>query len=331
MRQRIALVVLLPLLLLLSGTAGYAIIEGWSAFDALYMTVITLTTIGFGETHPLSGGGRLFTMALALGGIFSLFYAGTEVVRFTVSGELRNILGRRRMEKLIAGLDDHVVVCGYGRMGQYVCEEFSRQAIPFVVIDRDPARLADVHLANGHTVQGDATDDAVLREAGIERARSLVTVVASDSDNLFITMSARLLNERLSIVARAEETATPAKLLRAGATRVISPYVLSGARVAQAVLKPTVVDLLELATRKEHLDLQIEEVPIRAGAKVDGRSIAESGLRTSVGLILVAVKQRSGHMLFNPKDDAALAVGDTLIVMGRREQLDVAERLATGS
>ena len=324
------LVTLLPLLLLVGGTAGYRLIEGWSVFDALYMSVITLTTVGFGEVHPLSRGGRAFTVFLALGGVFTLFYAATEVTRAVITGELRRVLGRRRMEKRIADLKQHVIVCGYGRVGQYVCDEFSRRGLPFVLIERDADRLAELTMPNEHPLLDDATDDGTLREAGIDRARAVVVVVATDADNLFITMSARLLNDKIPIIARAEESTSIAKLRRAGATRVVSPYVIGGNRVAEAVLHPAVVDFIEVATQREHLDLQIEELRIGPASGVRGQTIAASGLRGEMRLILVAIKRRSGHMEFNPGDEASIEEGDTLIVMGRREQLDRAERVAAG-
>jgi voltage-gated potassium channel len=327
--SRLLIVVLCPIVLLGIGTAGYEAIEGWSAFDALYMTVITLTTVGFGEVHPLSTGGRAFTVFLALGGVFTLFYTATEVARAVISGELRRLLGRRRMEKRIADLRQHVIVCGYGRVGQYVCDEFSRRGVPFVVVERSSERLAEVNMPHGHPLLGDATTDGTLREAGIERARALVVVVATDADNLFITMSARLLNDKIPIIARAEEPTSLEKLRRAGATRVVAPYVIGGNRVAQAVLHPSVLDLIEVGTQREHLDLQIEELQIATGSALRGQTVAASGLRT-IGLILVAIKRASGHMEFNPPDDHRLGDGDTLIVMGRREQLDRAERLTAG-
>ncbi len=326
--RRVQLLAVVPLGLIVLGTSGYHAIEGWSLFDALYMTVTTLTTIGYGEVHPLSPAGRTFTIGLALGGIFTLFFTTAEFLRAVISGELSSHLGRHRMEKKIAGLTGHIIVCGYGRVGRQVCEDFSSAGVPFVVIDKTAERLADFSLAGGHPLVGDATEDAVLRQAGLDRARALVVVVASDADNVFITMSARLLADRLPIVARAEEAASVPKLVRAGATRVVSPHVIGGGRVAQAVLRPAVLDFIEVATRSEHLDLQIEEVPVAAGGGLAGRTIATTGVRADIGLILVAVKQASGHMLFNPPDTAALAAGDTLIVLGKREQLDRADRLA---
>jgi voltage-gated potassium channel len=326
LRQRIMVVVLAPLGLLAAGTLGYRAIQHWSWFDALYMAVITLTTVGFGEVHPLGAGGRAFTIVLALGGVFTLFFTTTEVIRSIVSGEVQAVLGRRRMEKKMEALVEHVIICGYGRMGRQVCQEFLAAGVPVVVVDKAEDRLAGAVSRGVQWMVADATDDATLARAGLDRARALVAVAATDADNVFITMSARLLNPRIPIIARAEEESTIGKLVRAGATRVVSPYVLGGGRVAQAVLRPAVLDFIEVATRSEHLDLQIEELPVRSGGPLEGRALVESGLRAVMGLIVVAIKQSTGHMVFNPPDDTRLASGDTLIVLGRRDQLDRADR-----
>jgi voltage-gated potassium channel len=330
-RNRIFLLGLVPFGLIGLGTFGYWSIEGWAWFDALYMTVITLTTIGFGEVHALQPAGRAFTMALALGGIFVFFFTTAEVLRLIVSGELQRLLGRRRREKKMASLIEHVIVCGFGRMGRQICQEFSAARVPFVVVDQDAAALADFAVALGHPLAGDATSDEVLREAGIDRARAVVVAVASDADNVFITMSARLLNPTIPIIARADDASAVAKLQRAGATRVVSPYVIGGGRVAQAVLRPAVLDFIEVATRNEHLDLQIEEIALRPGGVFDGITLASSALRTRLGLIVVAVKQRNGHMIFNPPDATGLCGGDVVIALGRREQLDEASRLTAAA
>jgi voltage-gated potassium channel len=328
--RRFILALLVTGLLLIAGTLGYHFIEGWSSFDALYMTVITLTTVGFGEVHPLSTAGRAFTMFLALGGVFTLLYAATEAIRAVVSGEVRGALGRRQMERSLADLRSHLIVCGYGRMGRLVCAEFSSQDLPFVVIERRPELLEDFRLRHGIPLHGDATSDEVLKRAGIERARALVTVLASDADNLYITLSARLLNERAFIVARAEGHGAEEKLRRAGANRVVSPYQIGGTRVAQAVLRPTVVDFIELATRTEHFDLQIEETRIGAGSPLVGTSLKDNRLRQELGVIIVAIKKSSGKMVFNPPPDTAPEVGDILIAIGDRQCLDRLEGLARG-
>jgi voltage-gated potassium channel len=316
--------------LLAAGTLGYQLVEGWGWLDALYMTVITLTTVGFHEVHSLSAGGRVFTMVLAMGGVFTAFYAGVEFIRAVVTGEILTVLGRQRMESRLDKLSGHFVVCGFGRMGRLVAEEFSSAGLPFVVVDRDPRVLEGFDIPHGIPLVGDATADDVLRRAGVERARALVTAAASDADNLFITMSARLINERLVIVARAEGEGAEVKLRRAGASRVVSPYTIGGHRVAQAVLRPNAMDFIELATRTGHLELQIEEVEVRATSPLVGQAIKASPVRSELGIIIVAIKKPGAKMAFNPSPDTALEAGDLLITLGHRQQLDRLEEMAGG-
>lgn len=330
MLRRFLLLTLAPVLLIVAGTLGYAWIEGWSYFDALYMTVITLTTVGYEEVHTLSTAGRTFTMLLLLGGVFTLFYAATELIRTAVSGELQATLGRQRMERDLAKMNNHMIVCGYGRMGRLVCKEFSDHGCPFVVIDRDAAVFAGFDVPHGLALTGDATSDVQLQEAGVERARALVTVTPSDADNLYITMSARLLNDHLPIVARAENEVAESKLVRAGASRVISPYVLGGVRVANAILRPNVVDFVELATRTEHLALQLEESKIAPTSTLAGTSLQQSRLRQEQGVIIVAIKKAAGHMIFNPEASNVIEPGDILITLGPRDKLDALDTLARG-
>ena len=331
--RRYILLVLIPFVLIVGGTAGYYLLESdYSLFDALYMTVITITTVGYEEVHhPLSFGGRVFTIVILLVGVLTFFYTVTELVRVVISGEVRQLLGRQRMERSLAGLKDHMIICGYGRMGRHVCREFSQQGLPFVIIDRRAEVLQDFDVPHGIALPGDATSDDILKRAGVERARALVTVAASDADNLYITMSARLLNDKLFIVARAEGEQAEQKLLRAGASRVVTPYIIGGAKVAMAVLRPAVVDFIELATRTEHLDLQIEETLIRAGGKLDGATLHASRLRQDLGVIVVAIKKATGHLVANPPGDAVMEAGDTLIALGARQSLDRVEDLAGGS
>ena len=281
MRQHpLYLYLLVPALLVVGGTLGYYFIEReYTLFDSLYMTVITLTTVGYGEVHPLSTAGRWFTMVLLLGGVFLLFYAASEIVRVVVSGEVHQLLGRRYMARSLAGLNNHVIVCGYGRMGRVVCREFSREGRSFVVIDRRDDLLEEFNLTGGLVVVGDATSDEVLKRAGVDRAQALVTVAPADADNLYITLSARLLNARLFIVARAESEEAEQKLIRAGADRVVAPYALGGSKVAQAVIRPTVLEFIELATRTESLELQIEQTQVTAGSQLAGATLTNSRLR----------------------------------------------------
>ena len=328
---RYLLILLLPFVLMIVGTVGYVEIEGASAFDGLYMTVITLTTVGYGEhPGPLSTRGRVFTIFLLLGGVFTIFWAAGEMIRTIVSGEMRGILERRRMERDLAGLQKHLIVCGFGRVGRLVCREFSQQGLDFVIIDSNEELLHEFDLPHGIALHGDATSDELLRRAGVERARALVTVAGSDADNLYITMSARLLNEHLFIVARAEEEPAQQKLTRAGANRVVSPYIIGGSRVAQAVLRPTVVDFIELATRTEHFELQIEETLLAPGSVLVGTTLKDSLLHKKYGIFVVAVKKASGQMVYNPPGAAVLESGDTLIALGHRDQLNQLDELAIG-
>ncbi len=331
MRIRQLLLLLgVPAGLIALGALGYVLIEGWGFFDALYMSVITLTTVGYLEVHPLSPAGRAFTMVFLLGGVFTLFFMASEAVRAVVSGEVRSVLGRQRMQRSLQEMKEHFVVCGYGRMGHFVCQEFSSLGLPFVIVEKDGSLLRGFSMPHGIPLDGDATSDDVLRQAGVERARGLVTAAASDAANLYVTMSARFLNDKLFIVARAEEEDAEKKLLRAGANKVVSPYAIGGQRVAQAVLRPNVMDFLELATRSQHLELQIEETAIAATSLLAGKSLDESRIRRDLGIIVIAIKKPNGTMSFNPEGSAVLDAGDLLIALGHRQQLDRLVQLAAG-
>ena len=327
--RRFWVLVIVPIALVVVGTVGYRFVEAkYSWLDALYMTIITLSTIGYGEVHTLSDEGKIFTMLLILGGVFGFGYSATEIIRSVVSGEIASILGKQKMERTLAQLHDHIIVCGFGRMGRLVCKEFARLGKTFVVIDNSAEELKDFDFAHGIALVGDATSDEVLKRAGIERAHSLVTVMMSDADNLFTTLSARLLNAKLIIVARVEDMTSEQKLIRAGANRVVSPYQIGGTRVAHAVVKPTVVDFIELTTRTEHIELQLEECKIEMNSPLAGCILRESRLRADHQIIIVAIKKASGHMLFNPPSDTILDVGDILVAMGSLDSLAVLGQLA---
>jgi voltage-gated potassium channel len=326
--RRFVLLAVVPFVLVAGGTLGYFFIEDWSLLDAVYMTIITLSTIGYQEVHPLSDVGKVFTIFLILGGVFTFLYTATEIIRAIVSGEVAEMLGSQQRERALAEINRHIIVCGYGRMGKLVCQEFSRDRVPFVVVDVSEEALRTFDVQHGLYLVGDATSDEVLRKAGIDRARALVSVMASDADNLFTTLSARLLRSDLFVVARAEAAGSEAKLIRAGANRVVSPYQIGGTRVAQAVLRPTVVDFIELATRTEHIDLQLEEARIGPGSSLAGSTLKDSRLRIDLKLIIVAIKKGTGHMQFNPPPETVLEPGDTLVAIGHREQLSLLERLA---
>ncbi len=303
------------------GTVGYVVIEGWTLFDALYMTVTTVTTVGFSEVHPLSTAGRAFTMVLVIVGVGTLFYVLGNVARLLLEGELRGVLGQYRIEGKMRTLTNHYIVCGYGRMGKRICKELSAKPLPFVVIEKNPEFIEALQREGVMYIEGDATQDEVLVQAGIERAKALVSVVGSDTENLYIVLTARGLNKDLYIVARAGEEGSEQKLLRAGANRVSSPYLTGGMQVAQALIRPAVMDFLELATASEHLDLQMEEFTIEKGSRFDGRAVCDCGVDHDRGLIVIAVKRSSGHMEFNPGKEIQLGGGDKLIVLGQPESL----------
>jgi voltage-gated potassium channel len=313
------------------GTVGYRWIEGehWSYFDGFYMTAITLTTIGYGETHELKTAGRVFTVVLAFGGIFTLAYLASELVRGVLTGELRAAIGRQVMDEQLTSLSGHTVVCGFGRMGRIVCAELERQHKRFVVVDESTDRLAALAFAHGLPVHGDATVDEVLRKAGVERAKALITVVGSDAANLYITLSARLLNPKLMIVARAEEEEAEVKLRKVGANKVISPYLAGGHRAVQAVLRPTVLHFMEMATRPEFLDLQIEEVRVAPGSAMAGHTLRQTRIHPDLGVVVVGILRPGGELLYNPQGDTMIEPDAILIALGQRRQLDQLERLAS--
>jgi len=325
--------VLVPIALLSIGTIGYPLIEGepWSHFDGFYMTAITLTTIGYGELYPLSMAGRLFTVALAYGGIFTLAYFMTELVRSVLTGELRNLLGKSRMIEELSRLSQHIIVCGHGRMGKIVCEELERQQSPFVVIDIAPMPAAEEwRYRHGVYLHGNATEDEILRQAGIERASALITTVGTDSENLYITLSARLLNPKLIIVARAEEEPAESKLRKVGANKVISPYLAGGHRAVQAVLQPAVFQFLH-AKKAPHLEgMQIEEIFVRAGSTLVGQTLGGARLRQQLGIVILGIVEKDGQALYNPDGTAEIPVEATLIALGPTQKLRELHRLARG-
>jgi voltage-gated potassium channel len=321
--------IILLIFVTLGGTIGYMAVEGWDLLDAFYMTVISLTSVGFGEVHPLSPAGKIFTVLVILGGVAIVAMALGFGSRIVLEGQLERLMGRRKVEKGIARLRDHYIVCGYGRMGKVISQEFLKKPVPFVIVERDPEIFKSID-PGVLAICGNAEEDAVLKAAGIGSARGLVTVVSSDADNVYITLTAAGLRPDLYIVARAGDEGAERKLMRAGASKVVCPYAIGGAGIANAILRPAVVDFIELVTRREHLELQMEEVLVAPTSPLAGRSILQTGLRQQYGAIVVAVKKGSDHMQFNPEPDHRIDAGDRLIVLGAGEKLDEIARLAAG-
>lgn len=316
---------------IVAGMIGYTLIEGWPLFDSLYMTVITLATVGFKEVHDLSPQGKAFTIVLIIFGVGVITYAAGSVIQFMVEGQLRQVVGRRKMEKQIAKLKDHYIICGFGRIGQLICKEFQARPVPFVVVEKSPHLCERLAREDSLFVQGNATDDDTLQAAGIERARGLITAVTSDTDNVYITLTARGLNPNLFILARAGEEGAEVKLMRAGASKVISPYTIGAARMAHAILRPSVVDFIDLATTRENLALQLEEIEVSANSSLVGKNLINSGVRQAMGIIIVAIKQPDGHMLFNPAPTTEIVAGSVLIILGERPAITQLEQIALGN
>ena len=316
--------VLLAILFL--GSLGFVWIEGWSFFDGLYMTGITLTTVGFGEVHPLSKVGRAYTLVLLLAGMGVMLYIVTSLARVVVEGEIRQALGKRKLLTRIKKLKGHYIICGFGRIGEIIARQLKEKGIPLVVVENNPDHVSRLEESGYSFVVGDATREEVLQEAGIERASGLVAVVHSDADNVYITLTARRLKPDLYIVARAEERGAEQKLKRAGADRVESPYEIGGRKMAYAILRPTVTTFIELAMA-EGVDLSMEEVTVEPTSPLIGLALKDSGIRRDLDLIVVAIKRASGEMLYNPAPDTQIQGEDTLVVLGMRQNLEALEKL----
>ena len=325
-QQQIIRPIIVIIFVISFGTIGYSIIERWNPFDSLYMTIITLTTVGYGEVHTLSKAGKFFTIILILSGVGSMLYALGSGAKTLIEGELREILGRKKVSKIIEGIRNHYIICGYGRMGKIISKEMSSHGAHFVVIEKSAEVLAIVD-KDILAIQGDSTQDAILKSAGIEKARGLISVLSSDADNLYVVLSARGLNPKLRIAARASEEGVEQKLIRAGADNVISPYHIGALRIAHTMLKPAVVDFIEFATKKGNIELQMEEIKVKEDSHIMGLSLDECGMRKELGIIIVAIKRASGEMEFNPTSASIIKQGDTLIAMGEVNQLKKFEDL----
>lgn len=325
--QRIISALLLLFIALLTGIVGYQLIEGWSAFDALYMTVITLASVGYGETHPLGTTGRVFTIFLIMFGVGTIAYGLTAVTAFVVEGALTDILGRRRMEAEISKLNDHIILCGIGETGRHIAEEFIKVQVPFVVVDRNEERIKEVSkIGRLLYIVGDATDDEVLLKAGVQRAKGLATALPSDKDNLFVILTARGLNPNLRIVAEAIELEDRAKLAKVGADAIVAPSFIGGLRMASEMIRPTVVSFLDRMLRASGDAVRVEEVRIPPGSKLAGCKLRDAGIHDKTGLVVIAVA-RGDKFELNPGPHTELREGDGLIVCCSVEQLEKLRRL----
>lgn len=320
-----ALLVLVAILL--GGTAGFMLIEGWTFLDAIYMTVISLTTVGFQEVNPLTEEGKVFTMLLVIGGMGTMAYTAFVMTQLLVERQLRLVLGRSKMDRHLDEMKDHVVVCGHGRVGSHICTELQTRQVPFVVIDRDPD---DAGVRKGmFFVRGDATEEDVLLIAHVERAKSLITALPHDAENVFITITARQLNPKIFITSRAESERMEPKLKRAGADRVVCPHRTGARRMAIATLQPMVLDFMDIATGEEGpMGFRLDELKVGAGSWLAGRTLREIGLRPKYELSVIAIKRREGLKIMHPGPDERIEEGDILLLVGSPERLNEFDQLA---
>jgi voltage-gated potassium channel len=312
--------------LTLIGTAGFHFIEGWPWFDGLYMTITTFTTIGYQETHPLSHLGRVFNLALVVVGVSLVFLSIGFLTQALLEFELRSFFGRRKMEREIDRLKDHYIICGAGRVGRSAARELARRPVPFLVIEQNEAKAA--RYTEWLALVGDATQEQTLRDAHIERARGLVAATTTDATNLYIVLTARGLNPKLKIIARASEEDAEKHLVTAGADSVVSPYLFAGQRIAQSFLRPHVVSFLDTATTHLGIDLEIGEICVAQNSSFAGKTIETSRIRQDRGVIILAIKREQG-MRFNPSPEDRIEPGDFLIAMGEPSQLRQLEQMAS--
>jgi len=310
------------------GTAGYVVLEGWGIFDAFYMTITTVTTVGYAEIHPLSRVGRVFNSGVIIFGVATVLYTFSFLMAQLVEGDLQARWARHRRERMLDDLTHHFIICGFGRIGQIVAREFMRQDVQLVVIERDPERMQTAIDSGYLAVEADASSEDVLKRVGIARARGLIAAVSTDADNVFAILTARLLRRDLFIIARAETEEAKAKLVRAGADRVLSPYQIGGLQLAQTALRPAVVDFVQLATGSDNLDLNMEQVQIGTDTALAGRTIVQANLRQRFGVVVVGIQRASGAMEFNPPPETAMQVGDYLVVLGQAKNLRELEAVA---
>jgi voltage-gated potassium channel len=303
-------------LLFIIGTLGFHIIEGWSFSDSLYTTVITLSTVGYGDFYPHTETGRMFTVILVIFGVGTMLYTVVLFTETMVESRFRLILGRGRLEKMLKKMNNHYIICGCGRIGYLICKELSAEKVDFVVIDNNPEAIQKIEEEGFVYYRGDAAQDKTLIETGIKRAKGIVCTLPTDPQNLYVILTAKELNPDIYVLSRSEEMESEHRLLRAGADRVISPYTLGGMRMAMAITKPAMLDFIELTTRRQSLELRMEELAICEGSPFIDKSLEASEIRQHYGLIIVAVKKDSGQMIFNPMANYVISQGDKLIALG---------------
>ncbi|RMI25482.1 MAG: potassium channel protein [Calditrichaeota bacterium] len=316
--RQIRTALLILALVILAGTTGYMLIEGWAFLESFYMTIISITTTGFAEVRPLSPAGRLFTVGVIIAGFSTIAYIGGRAAQLLIESR---IFWRRRVNRKIGELQGHYIVCGFGRLGKQIAEELHALNQPFVVIEKDPARIDDIAAAGYLFINGDATQDEVLQTAGIDRAAGLIAVLPSDADNVFATLSAKVLNPRVFVVSRAIEDGTEIKLMRAGADRIVNPYEIGASRMVHMLVRPAVVDFMDIVYHKKGVDLHLEEIAVNENSPLIHKSLAESSIRQTLNIIIVAIFRQDGRFIYNPTSTEKILPGDRLIAIGASDSL----------
>lgn len=305
------------------GILGYHIVEGWPILDCLYMTVITIFTVGFKEVKELSPSGRIFTIFIILGGAGTAIYAFTKIAEIAFEGGINKFWRRRKMKKKLRNLKNHYIICGHGRTGRIVRERLEEEELPFVVIDNSEEALKDLNqTGRGLFIQGDVTHEEILIQAGIKTARGLAALLPSDADNLYLVLTVRLLNPSIFILSKAMDEEGERKILQIGAGKVVNPYKWSGLKIAQALIRPTVVDFMDLIIRRKELSLYMEELTVKKESRIHERSLKECDLRRKANVIVVAIKKPGEDIVFNPSADVNIVTGDTLLVLGDKEAIN---------
>ncbi|MEW5993509.1 MAG: potassium channel protein [Candidatus Zixiibacteriota bacterium] len=319
--QKLRIAILVMLLIVFTGTVGFMVLERMAPLDAVYMTVITLSTVGYGEVKPLHPEGRLFAIFIIVFGVAMAGFTASVIGQIVVEGQFKEMLGRRKMEGRIRKMSGHYIIAGYGRVGRQVAAEFKNRKVPFLVIEKDEKETARLFNEGVPFLQGEATDDDVLRKAGVESARTLISTLPDEAQNVYLTLTARDMRKDLIIIARADYEDGEKKLLRAGANHVVSPHVIGGMRMAMASLRPNVVDFMHMTALGEG-GLSIEEVVIPPDCRLEGKTLVDSQLKQEYGVTIIGIKKVGGRMTIVPGPDTVLAEGDILVLIGPNEGLE---------
>jgi voltage-gated potassium channel len=315
---------------ILTGIAGYMLIERWDLLESIYMVITTIFTVGFQEVRPLSPAGKIFTMIIIVGGVGSAIYAAGQAVEIIVEGEMTGYRKSKRMDKKISEIKGHYIICGFGRVGHQVSQVFEASQVPYVVIDSKRETLSELEEKGVPSIIGDATSDYILMEAGIHSAKGLIACSDSDVANVYVTLSARVLNPSLHIVARAGYQDTEKKLLLAGANKVISPYFISGVRMAALATRPVASDYLDLITHGGEIDFSLYEIAVPAGSPAIHKRIGEVDIRRKSGALILAIRKADGAFDLQPNANSIIGEHDVLIAIGTQVQYDLLEKLLTG-